>query len=276
MPSPVGGIDSIRDDQMTRMTITDYQNEYKRKYQNEYLTLSALGDGEITIVIPSSINQDYASYLSYSKDKLEWVEIAVDDTNQTITIPVSKGEDVYLKGVARQLYESGDDSSVYIDSSANISASGNIMSLLYGDEFKGKTSFPTGSQRNFAYLFSYNEHLFNAENLILPATELVGGCYDNMFSGCTFLDTAPTLPATKLVERCYSMMFYSCRKLNSITILATDISAEGCLEDWVDGVALAGTFTKIAPMTSWSIGASGIPLGWTVLDYEVFKFARPA
>ena len=68
----------------------------------------------------------------------------------------------------------------------------------------------------------------------------------------------------------------SARKLNSITILATDISAEECLEDWVDGVALAGTFTKAAPMTLWSIGASGIPLGWTVVDYEVFKFARPA
>ena len=43
-------------------------------YQNEYLTLSALGDGEITIVIPSAINQSYASYLNYSKDKLSWVE----------------------------------------------------------------------------------------------------------------------------------------------------------------------------------------------------------
>ena len=54
MPSPVGGIDSIRSNQMT---ITNYQNEYKRKYrneykrkyrneyQNEYLTLSTLGDG---------------------------------------------------------------------------------------------------------------------------------------------------------------------------------------------------------------------------------------
>ena len=45
MPSPVGGIDSIRDDQMIHLSITEYRNGYKRKYQNEYLTLSALGDG---------------------------------------------------------------------------------------------------------------------------------------------------------------------------------------------------------------------------------------
>ena len=37
MPSPVGGINSIREGQITRMSITDYQNEY--------LTLSALGGG---------------------------------------------------------------------------------------------------------------------------------------------------------------------------------------------------------------------------------------
>ena len=248
-------------------------------YQNEYLTLSALGDGEITIAIPSAVDQGYASYLSYSKDKSEWVKTAIDDTNQIITIPVSRGDSIYLKGEAKQLYESGDDSSVYIDSSANISVAGNVMSLLYGDEFKDKTSFPTGSQRNFAYLFSYNEHLFNAENLILPAMELTNGCYNSMFEGCTFLSTAPTLPATKLVERCYGMMFGGCNKLNSITILATDISAEGCLEDWVEGVAPAGTFTKIAPMTSWSIGASGVPNNWAIVDYEdyeVSKFARPA
>ena len=124
------------------MSITDYQNEYKRKYQNEYLTLSALEDGEIKITIPDVINSTHVTSLSYSRDKLEWVETDIDDTNQTITIPVSKGDSIYLKGIAKQLYESGDDSSVYIDSSANISASGNIMSLLYRDEFKGKTVFP--------------------------------------------------------------------------------------------------------------------------------------
>ena len=68
--------------QMTYMHIADYQNEY--------LTLSALGDGEITIAIPSAVDQGYASYLSYSKDKSNWVETAIDGTSQIITIPVSR------------------------------------------------------------------------------------------------------------------------------------------------------------------------------------------
>lgn len=29
-------------------------------------------------------------------------------------------------------------------------------------------------------------------------------------------------------------------------------------------------------MTSWSIGASGVPNNWAVVDYEDSKFARPA
>ena len=62
-------------------------------------------------------------------------------------------------------------------------------------------------------------------------------------------------------------MFFGCKKLNSITMLATDISAADCLHNWVNDVASTGTFTKAASMTSLPTGASGIPTGWTVVDY---------
>ena len=81
---------------------------------------------------------------------------------------------------------------------------------------------------------------------------------------CSSLTTAPALPATKLVENCYWSMFNGCTSLNSITMLATDISAWNCLEEWVSGVASTGTFTKATSMTSLPSGASGIPSGWTV------------
>ena len=50
-------------------------------------------------------------------------------------------------------------------------------------------------------------------------------------------------------------------------MLATDISATGCLTDWVSGVSSTGTFTKAASMTALPTGNSGIPSGWTVVDY---------
>ncbi|MBE6281674.1 MAG: hypothetical protein E7095_06445 [Bacteroides sp.] len=127
----------------------------------------------------------------------------------------------------------------------------------------------------------------------LPATILKQSCYQQMFYGCTQLTTAPVLPATTLVDYCYINMFNGCTKLNNITMLATNISAYECLDNWVEGVAEEGTFTKAAsmdikeddseddsgddympvflssrsgnPSIPW--GASGIPTGWTVQNY---------
>lgn len=48
----------------------------------------------------------------------------------------------------------------------------------------------------------------------------------------------------------------------------SDISAEKCLDDWLSGVSSTGTFTKAPTMESLPSGASGIPTGWTVVDYE--------
>ena len=62
-------------------------------------------------------------------------------------------------------------------------------------------------------------------------------------------------------------MFTGCSNLNSITMLATDISANDCLTNWMSGVAATGTFTKAASMTTLTEGASGIPSGWTVNNY---------
>ena len=89
-----------------------------------------------------------------------------------------------------------------------------------------------------------------------------------MFEGCSGLTTAPELPAITLTDYCYRMMFYKCSKLNNITMLATDINATGCIDYWVADVSPIGTFTKAKDMTSLSISSSGIPYGWTVVDYE--------
>ena len=363
-------------------------------YRNEYLTLSALEDGQIEISISSDLGSSNATYLSYSKDKSVWEKTDINGKNQTITIPVFSGDNVYLKGEAKQWsYRGG---YMNISSTTNFIASGNIMSLLYGDNFKDNVKFTEGSNSNFAQLFQDNEHLINAENLILPATtlaescyqfmfsgcsslttapelpattlasscydnmfsrctslttapelpaatlklncyygmfqgcsslkaapalpattlaqycyssmfsgctsltktpklpatELTIGCYDSMFNGCSSLTTAHELPATELAQRCYCYMFQNCTsleaapelpattlaiycyngmfkdcsKLNNITMLATDISANGCLKNWVSGVASTGTFTKATSMTSLPSGESGIPTGWTVVN----------
>ena len=116
----------------------------------------------------------------------------------------------------------------HIDSSANINVSGNIMSLLYGDNFKDKTTFSNGSNYVFVLLFVNNTHLINAENLILPATTLADGCYGSMFYGCTSLTTAPKLPATTLADYCYINMFGGCTSLTTAPELPATTLADSC------------------------------------------------
>jgi hypothetical protein len=94
-----------------------------------------------------------------------------------------------------------------------------------------------------------------------------------MFYESDGLTTAPILPATTLAEGCYSNMFWNCKKLDNITMLATDISAPDCLNQWVGGVASTGTFIKAASLEQGTesgqipTGIYGIPEGWTVKNY---------
>ena len=147
----------------------------------------------------------------------------------------------------------------------NISLAGNIMSLVYGHNFreqyslKGLVDIFTG----FANKDIDSLAIKNIENLILPATELSEYCYSYMFYGCEYIKKAPELPASVLVGNCYESMFEGCSNLNYIKMLATDIHAGG-LTNWVKGVPSTGTFVK-HPEATWNVrGVNGVPEGWTI------------
>lgn len=153
------------------------------------------------------------------------------------------------------------------ESSGKFNVEGNIMSLIYGDNFIGQTSL-SGKDYVFINLFSGDANLIGAENLILPATTLSYMCYSGLFYNCTKLETAPVLSATTLANACYMSLFQECTSLNSITCLATDISAQDCTTSWVKNVASSGTFYKNPSMSSWTSGKDGIPNNWTVENYS--------
>ena len=93
---------------------------------------------------------------------------------------------------------------------------GNVMSLLYGDDFKGKTTLP-GQYTNFYSLFK-GSSIVDAGNLCLPITDLseenvVTGVYESMFENCTALVVPPELPATSLGRLSYANMFKGCSSL---------------------------------------------------------------
>ena len=124
----------------------------------------------------------------------------------------------------------------------------------------------------YANMFSHCKSLTIVPVNLLPATELAGHCYDSMFDQCSNLTAAPVLPAQTLPEFCYFSMFLDCSKLSSVTCLATDISASGCVDGWLyhAGTSVSGKKTITTPSTTpWIMGNEfdGIPTGWTRLDY---------
>lgn len=239
-----------------------YDDALPERYDNKYFTIESLGDGN-TIYLKAS-NSTAAKTVSASTDNGEtWVEyVSSVDDNGTALGTLNTGDKLLIKG-ENSTYAITTSNYNQFTSTGQFEVKGNIMSLIYGDNFENQTEL-TGAY-SFCSLFR-NPNVVSAENLILPATTLSEHCYQYMFQNCSNLTAAPELPATTLASRCYGNMFYGCTNLNSITCLAIDISASNCTYGWVSGVASTGTFVKNAAMTSWTTGNNGIPSGWTVVD----------
>lgn len=97
---------------------------------------------------------------------------------------------------------------------------GNIMSLIYGDNFVGKYDL-TDKNCGFSYLFKESSTIIDAENLVLPARILTDSCYFGLFFECYNLVTPPTiLPAKTLPDYCYQQMFDGCKNLTTAPIIS--------------------------------------------------------
>ena len=196
-----------------------------------YLTFEAIESGTFKFSGTTS-----AHTLSYSLDDgTTWTTLA----HNTDTPTISAGSKIMWKGnLTPQSYE-GIGRFV---ATGRFDVYGNIMSLLYGDDFVGQTSL-TGKAFAFEYLFRYNSKVVSAQNLILPTTTLAEYCYDSMFEGCTSLTTAPALPATTLARFCYYYMFHNCTSLTTAPELPATTLAEYCYQFMFEGC----TSLTIAP-----------------------------
>ena len=251
-------------------------------YSKEYFTIEFIEDGRFQL--DYSLSGSGSTVVEYSLNNSTWVKLTPGMDGEFFT---NAGDTVQLRAISDYLGGNG-DFSPFGNIEGKYNVKGNIMSLLYAEDFEGKTDL--SSMKPFIYLFNKCVNLVNAKDLVLPAvilseesyysmfrdctslttapelpaTTLAQRCYNSMFQGCTSLTTAPELPATTLATYCYYYMFNGCSQLNYIKMLATNISASSCLYNWVNGVASNGTFVKNANMTTLPSGTSGIPNGWTI------------
>ena len=190
-------------------------------WADEYLTFDIVTEG--TIVWKTSDSNNVKTIL-YSINNGEWTDITSSTTGDSFNVSV--GDKVRFKGNNPAYGADSSSYNTFNGSTASFNVQGNIMSLLFGDKFKGKTDL-TGKTYVFVYLFE-NANIINAKNLVLPATTLAGGCYYGMFKDCTSLVTAPTLSATTLASGCYGGMFEGCTSLKTAPELPATTLASSC------------------------------------------------
>ena len=188
-------------------------NDNEVDYSGEYLTFEAIEDSRFKLT---------QNTCQYSLDEGNtWTSLS----KGTYTPTVSAGNKIMFKKANPSIsYAIGIGT---FSSTGKFNISGNIMSILYGDDFIDKTSL-TGKYYAFSYLFNGCSNVVDTSNLILPATTLIDECYTNMFRDCSSLTTTPKLPATTLATKCYGYMFKGCTSLVNAPELPATTMREYC------------------------------------------------
>ena len=233
------------------------------------LTFKALSDGTISVTFNGGIvlAGDVYYTINYGAEKT-----IAKNTSGTYEITVKKDYVVEIYSSNKSLGADGgaavrnvtravDSGAKYINIKPSMKTEiyGNVMSLLKGkDNFENATTIEANNA--FYGLFAGAEKLVNSteRKLVLPATTLKEGCYQDMFNGCKGIEKAPELPAPTLVKDCYKEMFYDCPKLNHVACLATEVEegATDCLKDWLKN---AGTEAE-GGLTLTVNGNTSIPI----------------
>ena len=201
-----------------------------RNWEEEYLTFEIIQDG--TVVWKTTAYTQFARTISYSLDDGEtWTSIT--STTSGVSINVKKGQYILFKG-SNNGYCNTNNVGAYsfFGGTAQFNACGNIMSLIYGDNFQNQ--FALISSRCFRCLF-YQSNVVNCNKLVLPATTLTTHCYAFMFDRCSVLTTPPPLPSMTLAENCYQSMFHNCINLSTPPPLPSMTLAENCYSSMFSG-----------------------------------------
>ena len=214
-------------------------------YSRDYLTIVSLEDNNK--ISWKAGNANLTKTISISTDGgTTWTQKTSDTTGVTLAT-LNTDNKMLVKGnntaYANSSYYN------YFISSGNFNVEGNIMSLIYEDNFIGQTTLDS-SGYNFYDLFYNCSKLISTENLILPATTLATGCYQLMFWRCFSLTTPPSvLPATTLSDYCYYAMFQACSSLTTAPALPATTLTSNCYRNMFQGCSSLTTAPALPAIT---------------------------
>ena len=186
----------------------------------DYLTFEIISGGTINWYLTG--DRGVTKTISYSKNNgVTWNDITA--TTGGTSFNVNRGERIIFKGTNSDYFCSG-YTACFSGSTAYFNLSGNLLSLIYGDEFEQYTEIT--ERYTFRCLFQ-STNVVSTASLSLPEN-VMGGCYYYMFENCVHLTSAPVLPATTLAASCYENMFGDCTSLTTAPVLPATTLARNC------------------------------------------------
>lgn len=198
---------------------------YGNPHYYQYFTIEVLTEGSFTISTP----QPESPTVYYSLNKNSWTQWEYNGTGLLKTLNLNTGDKLRIKSVLSDPIESGDGYKFSSSDDTEYNVSGNIMSLVYGDDFVGNDNFNdtmTSSEfKPFEYMFQNNTNIRSAINLCLPSFILSSYMYASMFESSS-LETAPTIIPAKICEGCYHHMFYDCKQLTGNIVIPEPIGVD--------------------------------------------------
>ena len=228
----------------------------RNEHYFEYFTIESLADNNTISIAkansPSNINLSYST-----NDGETWNDLTISTTTTFTTI--NTGDKIIFKGT-NDKFANAWDSFYRFNATGIFKVYGNIMSLLFGDNYVSNTKFKTETTHNFAGLFYGTTTLIDTSNLIMPALTCMSSSYNGMFRGCTNLTTAPELPAINSAQDCYSSMFEGCINLE----IAPEINLENMSQNCCKRMFCMNRSSKIttpkmtkSPILRCATGVSG-------------------
>ena len=248
-------------------------------YSYDYLTFVAETDN-VTIGLYKASSNVFQYSLDYGST---WSNLS----NNSTTPSINSGDTILFK--ASSLSVATETGIGILRPSASASVEGNVMSLIYGDNFTGQTAIPNNFQ--LRRLFSAATNITSAENLVIPATTLKKQCYSQMFQGCTNLTKTPKtigssamtwsgdyamsdmfhnctslttvpsdlLPALNLGSQCYWYMFAGCTSLTASPTLLATVGATQCYNGMFSGCTSLNSVTcLLSSATSFNEFLTGV------------------
>ena len=190
-------------------------------YESEYFTIEAEDNGTLL----QSRSGAYGK-IQYRKNGGSWT------TRNSATIcDVSVGDVVELKATRTTVQTNFDNMAQGFSINKNdnayngrFKAYGNVLSMLYGDDFTSASSVSANAFKKMFFL----TYITDASGLYMPDFELSDNCCELMFHQCRQLKKAPSLPSTKMGENCYLNMFSGCDALESVPEINATVLAKNC------------------------------------------------